>query len=71
MEQFLFNFHSDADVGFVMNGYDVIEDAGAVDICIDSGVTEGFQTDLTVSLSATDGTACEGTFRSYWLALSL
>ena len=35
------------------------EGTGAVDICIDSGVTEGFQTDLTVSLSATSGTACK------------
>ena len=50
---------SDAVVGFVMDGYNVNEGTGAVDICIDSGVTEGFQTDLTVSLSATSGTACE------------
>ena len=43
----------------MVDRYDVNEDAGAVSVCVDSGVTEGFQTDLTVSLSATDGTACE------------
>ena len=46
----------------MMDGYNVTEDAGAVSVCVDSGVTEGFQTDLTVSLSATDGTACEYIF---------
>ena len=42
-----------------MNEYNINETAGAVSICIDSGVTEGFQTDLTVSLTANDGTACK------------
>ena len=42
-----------------MNEYNVSEDAETVSVCIDSGVTEGFQTDLTVSLSAIDGTACK------------
>ena len=37
----------------------VNENEGAVDICVDSGVTEGFQANLTVSINATDGTACE------------
>ena len=46
----------------MMDGYNMNEDAGAVSVCVDSGVTEGFQTDLTVSLSATDGTACEYIF---------
>ena len=55
-------YFPDAVVGFVMNEYNVSEDAGAVSICIDSGVTEGFQTDLTVTLIANDGTACKKTF---------
>ena len=46
-------------VSFVLDEYIVNEDAGAVSVCVDSGVTEGFQADLTVSLSAADGTACE------------
>ena len=52
-------YFPDAVVGFIMNEYNVSEDAGAVSICIDSGVTEGFQTNLTVSLTANDGTACK------------
>ena len=50
-------YFPDAVVGFVMNEYNVSEDAGAVSICIDSGVTGGFQTDLTVTLIANDGAA--------------
>ena len=46
-------------VSFVLDGYIINEDAGAVSMCVDSGVTEGFEADLTVSLSAADGTACE------------
>ena len=46
-------------VEFVMDRYSVREDVGAVSVCVDSGVTESFQTDLTVTLSATDGTACK------------
>ena len=46
-------------VSFVLDEYSVNEDAGAVSVCVDSGVTEGFQADLTVSLSATGGRACE------------
>ena len=42
-----------------MDEYTVIENEGAVSVCVDSGVTEGFEANLTVSLSATDGTACE------------
>ena len=42
-----------------MNEYNVSEDAGAVSVCIDSGVTEGFQRDLIVSLIANDGMACK------------
>jgi hypothetical protein len=49
--------NQDAVVVFVMDEYAVNENEGAVSVCVDSGVTEGFQTDLTVSLSATDGTA--------------
>ena len=50
---------ADAVVGFVMDSYEVNEDAGSAGVCVDSGVTEGFEADLTVSLSAIDGTACE------------
>ena len=50
---------SDAVVGLLMDGYSVNEDAGAVKVCIDSGVTGGFQANLTVTLNTTDGTACE------------
>ena len=53
----MINYIPDADVGFVMNEYNVNETAGAVSICIDSGVTGGFQTDLIVTLIANDGTA--------------
>ena len=42
-----------------MDEYTVNENEGAVSVCVDSGVTEGFEADLTVSLNATDGTACE------------
>ena len=36
------------------------EEGGApVNVCLESGVTGGFETTLTVSLSAQDGTACE------------
>ena len=52
-------YFPDAVVGFVMNENNINETAGAVSICIDSGVTEGFQTDLIVSLTANDGTACK------------
>ena len=42
-----------------MNEYNVSEDAETVSVCIDSGVTEGFQTDLTVTIFASDGAACK------------
>ena len=50
---------TDASVSFERIEYSVSEDAGAVSICVDSGVTEGFQTDMTVTLSVHDGTACK------------
>ena len=34
------------------------EDIGDVSVCVDSGVTEGFQKDLRVTLTAISGTAC-------------
>ncbi|CAI7989325.1 hypothetical protein GBAR_LOCUS186, partial [Geodia barretti] len=46
-----------AVVAFVTDEYTVNENEGAVSVCVDSRVTEGFEADLTVSLSATDGTA--------------
>ena len=35
------------------------EENGTVSVCVNSGVTGGFETALTVSLTAEDGTACE------------
>ena len=49
----------DAEVMFVQHEYPVEEKAGSVTVCVDSGVTGGFETALTVSLTAQDGTACE------------
>ena len=49
----------DAEVRFVEDSYTFNEEAGDVMVCIDSGVTNGFQTDLVVSVTATDGKAGE------------
>ena len=38
---------------------DVNEESGSADICVESGVTEGFETALTISLMANDGKASE------------
>lgn len=54
---------ADAVAEFVMDEQSVGEEAGSVSVCIDSGVTEGFQTDLTVTLEAADIKACELIFR--------
>ena len=37
--------------------YTVNEDDGSVDICVDSGVTDGFEANFSVSLKAMDGKA--------------
>ena len=37
--------------------YTIREDSGSVSVCVESGVTGGFETTLTVSLTAQDGTA--------------
>ena len=39
--------------------YTVGEENGTVSVCVDSGVRDGFETVLTVSLTAEDGTACK------------
>ena len=39
--------------------YTIREDSGSLSVCVESGVTGGFETALTVSLTAQDGTACE------------
>ena len=52
-------FFADAEVEFVMTVYSINEEAGDVGICVDSGVTEGFETDLVVGFIATDGKASE------------
>ena len=49
----------DAEVRFAVDSYTFNEEAGDVMVCIDSGVTGGFQTDLVVSVTATDGKAGE------------
>ena len=38
---------------------DVNEESGSADICVESGVTEGFETALTISLMENDGKASE------------
>ena len=50
---------ADAQVAFVVDEQSIGEEAGSVSVCIDSGVTQGFQTDLTVELAAADGKACK------------
>ena len=37
----------------------VQEGSGSLSICVESGVMGGFETALTVSLTAQDGTACK------------
>ena len=44
-------------MSFEQSAYEIDEDGGSVMVCVDSGVTGGFQTALTVSLSASDGKA--------------
>lgn len=39
--------------------YSFSEDSGAITLCVDSGVTEGFEVALTATLSAESDTACE------------
>ena len=45
-------------LAFVKDGYSV-EEGDSVSICVDSGVVGTFEVDLTVELSAEEGTACE------------
>ena len=49
----------DALVQFEVLTYTVDEEDGDVEICVDSGVTDGFETDLIVVLMAIDGKASE------------
>lgn len=49
----------DAEVRFVMEEYSVDEESGSVSVCVESGVMGGFETALTVNLTAQEGTACE------------
>ena len=39
--------------------YGIGEDSGSVSVCVESGVSGGFETALTVGLTAQDGTASE------------
>ena len=50
---------SDAQVQFVEDMYVGNEEAGNIEVCIDSGVSGNFEIDLTVSLVTMDGTAGE------------
>ena len=50
---------SDAQVHFMMGSHTVNEETGEVIVCIGSGITGGFQTGLTVELSAEDGKASQ------------
>ena len=52
-------FFADAEVEFVMTEYSINEEAGSIGICVNSGVTQGFETDLVVGFMATDGKASE------------
>ena len=48
-----------AEVRFQRFSYTVSEENGTVSVCVDSGVTGGFETALIVSLTAEDGTTCK------------
>ena len=50
-------FIPDAEVRFVTDEYRIGEDSGSVSVCVESGVSGGFETALTVGLAAQDGTA--------------
>ena len=52
-------FFADAVVVVQTEAMDVDEESGSASICVESGVTEGFETALTVSLMANDGKASE------------
>lgn len=49
----------DAEVRFVTDDYMIGEESGSLSVCVESGVMGGFETALTVSLTAQDGTAGE------------
>ena len=55
---------TDAEVRFVSDELRTQEESGSVSVCLESGVMGGFETTLTVSLSAQDGTACEIPYNS-------
>ena len=46
-------------MGFERAMYIAHEVTEVVEVCIDSGVTGGFQTDLTVEIATSDGRASE------------
>ena len=49
----------DAEVRFVTDEYMIREGSGSLSVCVESGVMGGFETALTVSLTAQDETAGE------------
>ena len=63
-------FFADAVVVVQMEAMDVNEEGGYASICVESGVTDGFETALTVSLMANDGKASE-LHQSYYIPLYL
>ena len=52
-------FPADSEVSFIMNSNSIADEGGSVTVCVDSGVTGGFQTELTVSLIALEDNAGE------------
>ena len=66
----LYIFFADAVVVVQMEAMDVNEESGYASICVESGVTDGFETALTVSLMANDGKASE-LHQSYYIPLYL
>ena len=52
-------FSTDAVVRFTMSQFSGSEEGGSINICVDSGVTEGFEADLLVNFLAMDGKASQ------------
>ena len=50
---------TDAEIRFLRDEQVVTEESGSVSVCVESGVTDGFETALTVGLTVQDGTACK------------
>ena len=53
-----YSYYIDAEVRFVAAEYSIGEENGSLIICVASGVMDGFEVPLTVTLTTQDGTAC-------------